>query len=163
MGEDAFSKCGKLERFDVGISSPVVTSYDGMIYGDNGKELIFCPEGRTGEAVIPDGVKSIKDYALCGRERITGASLAGSVRKTGAAQFADCGALTSGIINEGVAERGKHCFNNCPLLETAVIPDSVKTFGGGAFLNCPKLKIFCKAGSEAERYAKKNGIPYETK
>ncbi len=73
-------------------------------------------------------------------------------------------ALTSVTIPEGVTEIGRDAFNpfyNSSSLTCVTLPASVTRFGLDAFANCPKLTIRAPAGSHAERYAKRNKIPFE--
>lgn len=70
-----------------------------------------------GEFTIPNGVKSIGQWA-----------------------FEGCDSLTSVIISEGVTEIGMYAFYNCRNLVRLVIPDSVKSIGVAAFYGCIQLK-----------------------
>ena len=65
------------------------------------------------------------------------------------------------VIPKGTTEIGKNAFRGCDFVKTVVIPKTVKTIGSGAFKDCPNLMIRGRAGSEAEKYAEKNGIPFE--
>lgn len=58
-----------------------------------------------------------------------------------------------------VTEIGKGAFYSCRSLTSVVIPQSVEDIGKDVFKDCPHLKIQTPAGSFAEQYAKKAGIP----
>ena len=82
------------------------------------------------------------------------------VTAIGASAFAGA-SLTGATIPEGVKSIGEKAFANCAQLGTTVIPASVTTLGAGIFTGCTKLRLLVTIGSEAEDYAKENGIPYE--
>ncbi len=64
------------------------------------------------------------------------------------------------VIPEGVEVLDEELFLHCNELETVVVPITVKTIEGKVFEECPKLTVTVAAGSCAEEYAKKNGVPY---
>ena len=51
-------------------------------------------------------------------------------------------------------------FSECTNLATAIIPNSKTLIEEGAFERCPNLTIVSNMSSRAEKYAKKNRIPY---
>lgn len=97
--------------------------------------------------VIPDTVKYIDDESFYG-----------------------CTALESVTFGNGVEEIGDYAFENCTSLSKVYIPVSVKKIGAEAFgytfgseltLN-KNFSMTCAKDSAAEKYAKENGIPYDT-
>lgn len=97
--------------------------------------------------VIPDTVKYIDDESFYG-----------------------CTALESVTFGNGVEEIGDYAFENCASLSKVYIPVSVKKIGAEAFgytfgseltLN-KNFSMTCSKDSAAEKYAKENGIPYDT-
>ena len=97
--------------------------------------------------VIPDTVKYIDDESFYG-----------------------CTALESVTFGNGVEEIGDYAFENCISLSKVYIPVSVKKIGAEAFgytfgseltLN-KNFSMTCSKDSAAEKYAKENGIPYDT-
>ena len=97
--------------------------------------------------VIPDTVKYIDDESFYG-----------------------CAALESVMFGNGVEEIGDYAFENCTSLSKVYIPVSVKKIGAEAFgytfgseltLN-KNFSMTCAKDSAAEKYAKENGITYDT-
>ena len=97
--------------------------------------------------VIPDTVKYIDDESFYG-----------------------CTALESVMFGNGVEEIGDYAFENCTSLSKVYIPVSVKKIGAEAFgytfgseltLN-KNFSMTCAKDSAAEKYAKENGITYDT-
>lgn len=78
----------------------------------------------------------------------------------GMAAFKNCSSLEAMYLPETLLHIGNDAFMGCTSLKELYIPESVAQIGANAFLNCPDLKITCKAGSYAETYLKKYGIPY---
>ncbi|HOC00493.1 MAG TPA: leucine-rich repeat domain-containing protein [Verrucomicrobiota bacterium] len=140
IGEAAFSWCTGLTSATIGNS---VTSI--------GNEAF---EGCTGLAsvTIPDSVTSIGVEAFRGCTSLTSIGIPSSVTEWGrvgrcylgfgfrdSAPFADCIALTTVTINDGVQLIPDHAFSGCTSLTTITIPDSVTSIGDRAFAGCTNL------------------------
>lgn len=75
--------------------------------------------------------------------------------------FCTCESLTSVTIDDGCTIIGDYAFMYCDNLEEIFIPASVTTIMHDVFHDCDKLTIFCKKGSEAEKYAVEYDINYK--
>lgn len=53
-----------LERFEVSEMNPTFCDIDGVIFTKDKKELVYFPDGRTGEYFIPEGTETIKTDAF---------------------------------------------------------------------------------------------------
>lgn len=76
--------------------------------------------------------------------------------------FEKCRDLTEVIIPEGVTEIRMGAFYDCSSLSSVTIPASVKTIGTNAFAGCGNITLSVVPGSAGEKYAKDNGIPFNT-
>ena len=76
--------------------------------------------------------------------------------------FCRCKSLTSINIPNKVTSILHDTFLGCTSLTSINIPRSVTRIDHKAFDGCDKLVIKGYAGSYAEKYAKENGIPFET-
>ena len=63
-------------------------------------------------------------------------------------------------IPESVTKICESAFDNCTSLQSVTFMASV-TEMWDIFMNCENLTIHVPSGSDAERYAKENGIPFE--
>lgn len=61
---DAFDECTKLTSFVVDKNNRRYSSIDGILYDKYQEALIECPQGKSGEIVISEGVKYINERAF---------------------------------------------------------------------------------------------------
>ena len=115
-----------------------------MLFNKEKTTIVAFPPGKTGEYAIPAGVTELGDYA-----------------------FFNCVGLTSLTIPEGVesldyavGDYVHTAFVNCFGLTSIVIPKSVERIDDGVFEDCHDITISGYAGSEAQRYAEENRIPF---
>jgi len=147
-----------------------------------------CDETATGELVIPDSIEGnpvtrIGDYAFWNCNRLTGATIPGSVTSLGEGAFASCSSLTSTTIGDSVTRIGNYAFRDCSSLTSITIPnsvtsiaysafrdcsnlasiaipDSVTEIGNGAFQNCGSLKTI-EVGAGNPSYTGSNGVLFD--
>ena len=103
-----------------------------------GADLYLNGEKLT-ELVIPDTVKSVKNYAFYDCTALTSVTIPDSVTSIGDYAFYNCYALTSITLPNSVASIGEAAFSACHLLTSITIPDSVTSIGVSAFYRCYKL------------------------
>ena len=63
-------------------------------------------------------------------------------------------------ISEGVTAIGYEAFDSCYALSVITIPESVTSIAQGAIDSFTETRIYGVPGSEAERYAEENDIPF---
>jgi len=133
--------------------------------------LLWAYRGGGGDVAIPEGVTSIgksvfeENFRARGRYPLTGVTIPEGVMRIEYGAFEHCKSLTSVVIPEGVTGIGDRAFYGCTSLHSITIPPSVTVIGdglwGNTFYNCPNLTMYGAHGSEAERYAQENNIPFQ--
>ena len=76
----------------------------------------YCQKLTT--LIIPDGVKSIGNYAFSGCTSLTSITIPDGVTSIGEAAFDSCTSLTSIVVSDSVTTIDKRAFNNCYNLTT---------------------------------------------
>ena len=90
--------------------------------------------GTDTEVKIPDNVKTIEINAFSCSENIT--------------------------VPETITDIGFGAFSNCKSLQSITLSKNVMQISEMAFRGCENLTICCPKSSYAQKYAKKNGIPF---
>lgn len=180
---DAFILCTSLEAVSV---HPANTHYradeNGVLYDKEQDVLITCPRTMRGAFVVPESVSTIgydafcdctgltsvtlpkglvfiETDAFCNCRGLTSVTIPNSVTRIEGAAFTGCTGLTSITFPESVTYIGESAFCGCTGLVYATIPENVTTISYQAFAYC-SLTIRGVPGSEAERYAEENDIPF---
>ena len=140
-----FDGCTNLKKIEVSQNNENYSSYNGVLLDKDGYNLIRCPEGKSGNFVVPDSVGCIESYA-----------------------FYNCTNLTNIQISENVNEIEGYAFENCKSLQKFVLPDNVYNIGyyGGwyelhpIFSGCTNLKEI-EVGSGNDNYSSIDGVLYD--
>ena len=122
------------------------------------------------EIEIPEGVEVLGTYSFNHCDSLERVILHEGLRKIEKYVFENCKSLKEIIIPEGVEEIGGCAFASCDLLEKIYLPLSLKkaqnvSVKGSSPLNIfhdtPNAAAVVHKGSYAEKYCKRNNIPYE--
>ena len=122
-------------------------------------------EGCTAlrRVVLPPALTKIGEMAFSDCRHIRRIVIPGSVVRVGTLAFAKCQELTRVRIEPGVQALGPSCFSKCSRLARVDVPASVTSMGGGVFFGCGKqLTLYGAAGSPAEKYARFNGLAFDS-
>ena len=109
---------------------------------------------------IPDSVTSIGGFAFEYCTSLKSVTIPDSVTGINESTFENCKALIKVTIGNSVTSIGGHAFYDCTSLTSITIPENVKTISKYAFNHYKDFIIYGYAGSEAERYANKNGFKF---
>jgi hypothetical protein len=121
LGPYTLSDCTALQNIYAAANSNYLRDIDGVLYSKDGSTLLRVPCGRSGELVIPEGVKSIADYAAFDCENLTLVTLPESVihigdhafhqntRITGSFEVDEAGVMYNGdaTVTDGDAMVGR--------------------------------------------------------
>ena len=111
--------------------------------------------------IIGEGITSIDEGAFNAFHKLKTVQFPESMTTIGPSAFLSCETLEQIVLNDRVTTIGKGAFVGCESLKVISIPGNVYSISGDAFYNCFDLTIQGIAGSYAEDYAAKYGIPFE--
>ncbi len=118
-GCGSFEGCSVLARIEVASANPYYCDLDGVLFNKNATEIIYYPEGRIGEYVIPSSVTTIGEGAFAGCTGLASVSIPDSVTSIGDWAFSYCTGLTSVTIPGSVTYIGDWTFEGCSGLTSA--------------------------------------------
>ena len=84
-------------------------------------------------------VTGIKEQVFANCSALTSVSLPDGLTSIGNAAFEYCSSLATVSIGNGVTIIGSSAFSNCTSLTGITLPDGLTTIGSSAFLNCTSL------------------------
>ncbi len=181
IGEKAFSDCRELEK----ITLPSGLSKIGeAAFADCKLKEIELPRAleeipahcfercrELKRVVIPRGVKMISEKAFWGCSVLSSAELPDTLEKIGVYAFGYCDALETLTVPEGVTEIGGRAFGDCKKLRRVELPRSLAKAVNltpyernghmiTLFEGSPNVTAAVCPKSYAERYCRRNNIPY---
>ncbi len=165
IGESCFEDCTRLTQ--------IVVSDGVTAIGKNS----FKNCEKLASISIPESIVCIAESAFCNCNNLTTVSTFRG-DETSSAFFLDsriyavknsidryafqkCTSLSVVVIPEGVGAISDSAFRGCSQLTSLTIPKSVTSIKSEALGSCKKVVIHAPAGSFAEKYAKKNKIPFK--
>lgn len=81
------------------------------------------------DLVVPEGLKSIPNYAYNNCSNLTSITLPNSVKSIGEYAFNNCSDLTALTIPDGLTSIGNYAFNGCSHLNILTLPNTPPTIG----------------------------------
>ena len=110
---------------------------------------------------IPTGVSVISESTFYSCASLQSVEIPEGVLEIEWIAFRGCASLRSVVIPRSVQKIGSWAFQDCTNLRSVTIPNTATRIAIFAFIGCENLTIHAPAGSDAERYAKENGISFE--
>ncbi len=147
----AFDGCMNLQSIQVSEENATYLSMDGALLNKEGYELLICPEGKTGEYHVPEGVWRIDDHALYNCVGIRKIVLPSTIDDVSGRSFEGCVNLVEiDIVKEHpylCEEDGviysieKDTLYYCIPTKTGEyhVPEEVSDIRGFSFYNCDGL------------------------
>lgn len=144
------------ENIKISEKNPYYSTIDGIIYSKDKKSLIFCPTGRQGNIIIPEGVECIASHAFCTCRGIQSVILPQSLKLIGDNAFSGS-SLQEIDIPSQVTIIDEKAFEDCENLQTVTLHEGLQELQYAAFKNCISLKKI-KIPSTV-RYLHKHSLP----
>ena len=154
IGEEAFGYCYALKSVEI---------------PDSVKEMgirMFSACHKLERVKLPSGLAEIGDYMFSACHSLKEITMPETVKRIGIWGFRDCKELTEITLPEGMGEIAREAFANCEKLGTVVLPESVRLIKNyrsppeTPFHDSPNVKAVVVPKSYAEKYCKRNNIPY---
>lgn len=159
-------------------------------YSINGNEVVkigsraFMNNGTIKQLFLPSGLKEISEYAMYGMANLEEIALPSNLQSLGTNAFYKCTSLQNVKFNTVcLPEIAKYTFFGCTSLDDVILSNSILVIDDYAFASCANMKriyipssvaeisdtafvgsnlvtIYGGAGSAAEYYASRKGIPF---
>jgi len=183
IGNFAFSGCMNLTAINVAPGNSHYSSEQGILYNGDKTELIIMPEdceitdltlpatvktiaasslsgSRIRTIQLPDGLKTIGDYAFSSAEYLTSVTIPNTVESIGISAFARCRSLTEATLPASLSVIPESVFNDCTSLKSVTLPDDFVEIGNWAFQNTRLESISLPASVTRLGY---NALPSQIK
>lgn len=121
------------------------------------QEMTFSCCNNLKTVTLPEKLKTIEEDSFHSCINLEEITFPNGLESIGESSFYMSG-LKKVLIPDSVSLIDSGAFSSCSKLTKVFIPDSVIKIRKNAFPNCT---IYCNKNSEAERYAKENGIIYK--
>jgi hypothetical protein len=144
--------CPMLAAVEVDVKNAMLASVDGVLYSKDMKTLLYCPPGKTGELVVPEGVTRINSLAFQECAKLTRISLPSTVVNIDEAAFggnSSLKVLEVSKINPSFQTKSNVLFTKSGEALVAyaggksnssyTIPEKVKVIRAAAFMGCRSL------------------------
>lgn len=157
IGEEAFGYLFSMKSFEI---------------PDTVKELgirMFCACSKLERVKLPSGLSEIGDYMFSACRSLKEITIPAAVKRIGIWGFRECRELEEVTLPEGVEEIAREAFANCVKLKTVVLPETIKLIKNyrsppeTPFHGSPDVEAVVVPKSYAEKYCKRNNIPYISK
>ena len=165
IGYGAFFRCSALTTINVANANIAYSSYNGVLFNKDKSVLIYCPEAKSGNFIIPESVTRIDERAFDSCILISSITIPSNVKviadyaftdcyglndiifegdfeilSIGEFAFSGCSNLSSISLPYGLHSIGKYVFNKCYNLKNVYLPEGIAVIGDGAFNDCINLE-----------------------
>ena len=140
IGDNVIDHCFKLVYITVDAENPNFKSVGGVVYSKDGKTLILCPPGKTGEFVIPAQATTIAPYAFRTCKKLTSIVLPDGIAEIPDGAFMGCWGLEKVNLPQGLKRIGKHAFDGT-IVQKMNMPTTMEYIDDEAFVNTSLVEV----------------------
>lgn len=140
LGANIVDHCFKLTHLEVHADNPFFKSIDGVIYSKDGKTLVLCPPGKTGEFVVPRHATIIAPYAFRTCKKITSIVLPEGIEEIPDGAFIGCWGLEKINLPQGLKRIGKRAFDGT-IIQKMNMPTTMELIDDEAFVNTSLVEV----------------------
>ena len=123
---------------------------DGILYNKEKTSLIYCPGGKSGAIIVPDGVTEICEYAFSYCDHLTEIHLPDSVTEIGVWAFELCTNLSTLHLSDSLETVPDYMCFHCYNLQQVDLPNALVTIGAEAFEKCSSLNSLIRFRAKTE-------------
>lgn len=116
-----FYRCHNLTEILVDEANPNFVSVDGVLYNKDMTKLVSCPEGKTGDFIIPQSVTELQVSALNGCSNLTSITLPDGLKTIGSNALYLCSGISSISITANVASASTAFLGRCNSLQEIIV------------------------------------------
>lgn len=139
ISSGAFIWCSSISEIKVDSNSPYFQSKDGVLFDKAMTKLLHFPNAKSGNYIIPDGVKTIASHSFNTNMQLNSVSMPSSLKRIEEQAFEICESLYEVQLSTTLEFIGFQAFSSCPFT-TITLPESLKHIDSDAFNGCDKLK-----------------------
>ena len=140
IGDNVIDHCFKLVYISVDAENPKFKSVGGVVYSKDGKTLILCPPGKTGEFVIPAQATTIAPYAFRTCKKLSSIVLPDGITEIPDGAFMGCWGLEKINLPQGLKRIGKHAFDGT-IVQKMNMPTTMEYIDDEAFINTSLVEV----------------------
>ena len=142
IGAEAFASVKRVKAVPNTVTARVLTE-NNIPYWDSqlvyeGTTVVDCADDAV-EAIVPDGITSIGEWAFSWNPNLKSVTLPDSVTSIGDRAFLQCTGLETVDIPANVTEIGAYAFTYCKKLTAIDLPDGVTSIKEYTFYCCVSL------------------------
>lgn len=140
IGQNVVDHCFKLVYITVDADNPNYKSVGGVVYTKDGKTLVLCPPGKTGEFVVPAQAKTLAPYAFRTCKKLTSIVLPDGITEIPDGAFMGCWGLEKVNLPQGLKRIGKHAFDGT-IVQKMNMPTTMEFIDDEAFINTSLVEV----------------------
>lgn len=143
IGCYVFGHCFKLAAINVSPDNPVYKSIDGVVYTKDGKTLVLCPAGKSGNFIVPQQAASMAPFAFFSCKKLKKITLPAGTTEIPDGAFAGCWGLEDVVMPQGLKRIGRRAFDGT-IIQQMNFPTSMEYIADSAFVNTSIVEVNLK-------------------